>query len=101
MPIKTEKSKRISHIVTSGTKHSREWANIFTLPTNTEKPLYAPIVSKKVASKAVLRNSIKRKIRAVLRDLALKNDIIVVATKTELPKYSELKKQISEIQLSV
>lgn len=100
MPIKTEKSKRISHIVTSGTKHSREWANIFTLPINTGKPLYAPIVSKKVERKAVLRNTIKRKIRALLRDLALDRDVVVVITNPELPKYSELIKQVSEIKLS-
>lgn len=66
-------------------------------PNNLNKNQFKIIVSLKVSKKAVVRNKIRRRIKEILRQLAIKQgyDIVVIANKEIIGKsFGEIKKAI-------
>lgn len=81
--------------------HSRRGADFSIRKTNTNNPSrIAVVVSKKVDKRAVVRNTIRRRVVAAIADLlkgGLRGDVVVVVHNKQVleTQFDELKKQLA------
>lgn len=94
-----KKKKDFSEVFKKGRKIQGNFLYIKAISNNLKQSRFGIIISKKVAQKAVLRNKIKRRTRAVLKENLprVKTNIDCVVFFLFLPKdFNLLKKDIEE-----
>lgn len=72
----------ITKVIKSNKKVCSNVANLFYLKNNVQSTRMTVIVSKKVSNKAVIRNKVKRQIKAIIRELRLvipNCDVVIIA----------------------
>ena len=80
-------SEDILKVLRSNKKCFSNVATLTYLKNNVQSPRVAIIVSKKISNKAVVRNKVKRQIRAIIRELNMilpNQDMVIIAKSTWL-----------------
>lgn len=77
-----KKSEDILRVIKKNKKCCSNIANLFFLKNNVQSSRYTVVVSKKISNNAVVRNKVKRQIKAIIRELNLiipNHDIVIIA----------------------
>ncbi len=95
-----KKKKDFEAVFKRGKKIKGNLILLKLLPNNTEKNRFGIVIGKKVVKKAVVRNKIKRQVRAILREInpkiKIKSDFVVVFL--NMPRdFMSIKEEIEKI----